>query len=278
VPPPRLALDCLEASGRAPRWDRPFPFTLDRRLYVYKCIQMEHFGPGLSAERIAYDYLRERILSGAFPGGAPILQQEIANHLGVSRIPVRDALKHLSAEGLVIIESNRRVLVTKTTLEDVREIFSMRSVLEGLSARMGAENWQPPALQKLSLLVERMESAEADPGEWLRVHEEFHRLIWRQAGMSRLQRELQRLSAAVEPYLRVFLAGRGMGELEGSKHRALLDAIKTGDPDVAERAMRDHIDGAFSEIWDLINDAKSPPSSQRRNVTGKHPSTEHVRE
>jgi DNA-binding GntR family transcriptional regulator len=226
-------------------------------------------GPSHSAERLVYDYLRERILSGAVAGGAPIFQQEVADHLGVSRIPVRDALKHLSAEGLVTIESNRRVLVTKMTLADVREIFLMRSALEGLSARAAAANWQPPDLHRLSLLVERMEKSEADATEWLRAHEEFHRSIWTQARMPRLQSEIQRLTSAVEPYLRVFLVTHGMGELEGSKHRALLNAIKKQDPDLAERTLREHIERAFGEIWDLINNAKStqakkPSSSASR--------------
>lgn len=213
-------------------------------------------GPSLSAERLAYDYLRERILSGALPSGTPVLQQEIADHLGISRIPVRDAIKHLNAEGLVTIESSRRVFVTKMTAEDVREIFSMRSVLEGLSARMAASKWPPQELLRLASLAEQMEKVEDEPGEWLRVHEDFHRLIWVHSGMPRLQIEIQRLTAAVEPYLRVFLVNHGMGELEGSKHRALVEAIKQKDPNIAERALRDHVDSAFGEIWELINKAK----------------------
>ncbi len=213
-------------------------------------------GPNTSAERTAYEYLRGRILSGAVSGGTPILQQEVADHLGFSRIPVRDAIKHLSAEGLVTIESNRRVIVTQMTVADVREIFFMRAALEGLAARSAADRLPDSVLARLAVLVDRMERAETHPADWLLIHNEFHGLVIAQSGMPRLQREIDRLRTAIEPYIRVFLATHGMGELKGSKHRALLSALRRRDGLHAERALREHIERAFEEIWDVINSAK----------------------
>jgi DNA-binding GntR family transcriptional regulator len=135
----------------------------------------------------------------------------------------------------------------------------MRSVLEGLAARMAASNWTQLDLQTLSSLAERMERAEEHPGEWLQIHEEFHRHIWVRARMPRLQLEIQRQTAAVAPYLRVFLLKHGMGELKGSKHRALVEALRAGKPGAAERAVREHIEHALEEICELIA-AKSPPN------------------
>ncbi|TAK84437.1 MAG: FCD domain-containing protein [Betaproteobacteria bacterium] len=226
-------------------------------------------GPSKTAERAAYDYLREQILSGGFAGGQPIVQQEIANHLGLSRIPVRDALKHLSAEGLVSIESNRRVIVTKMTLNDVREIFLMRGALEGVAARAAVTNLSPTTLERLSMLVDRMESCESNTSEWLRIHEEFHSLICIQSRMPRLQSEIQRLSAALEPYLRVFLVTHGMAELRESKHRSLVSALKKRDPELAELTLRDHIERAFNEIWTLINRAKTLPAGKKSRSLAK---------
>jgi DNA-binding GntR family transcriptional regulator len=152
------------------------------------------------------------------------------------------------------------------TVEDVREIFYMRSVLEGLAARLAAMSLSDAVVDRLATLVERMDNAQTHPSDWLRVHEEFHALVCKQAGMPRLQREIERLRTAVEPYLRVFLTTHGMGELKGSKHRALLTALRKRDGELAERAIRDHIERAFREIWDVINRAKEieQPRKQAR--------------
>lgn len=223
-------------------------------------------GPHVSAERTAYDYLRERIVSGAAKAGTPILQQEVADHLGISRIPVRDAIKHLSAEGLVTIESNRRVVVTNMTVADVREIFLMRAVLEGLAAREAAPRLSDAALERLAVLVRRMEQAEPYAGDWLALHEEFHGIVDVNCAMPRLQREIERLRGSVAPYLRTFLSAHGGGELKGSKHNALLAALKRRQAAAAEAAMKSHIEQALQEISDVIQRAREQPQGAASSV------------
>jgi len=209
-------------------------------------------GPSSTAERTAYDYLRSRILTGAIPGGTPILQQQVADDLGISRIPVRDAIKHLSAEGLVRIESNRRVVVAAMTVEDVREMFLMSSVLEGLAAREATPHMTPEVLERLSVLGQRMELAEGHIDDWLAIHEEFHSLIAAQSRMPRLQREIRIMRAAAESYLRAFLIEHGVGELSSVKHGPLLAALKRRDAELAERAARSHLVNAFAELCEVI--------------------------
>jgi DNA-binding GntR family transcriptional regulator len=223
-------------------------------------------GPSTSAERTAYDYLRQRILTGAYPGGTPILQQQVADDLGISRIPVRDALKHLSAEGLVKIESNRRVVVAAMTVADVREMFLMSSVLEGLAAREAAMRMTPEILDRLSVLARRMELAESHVDDWLAIHEDFHSLIAAQSQMPRLQREIRIMRAAAESYLRAFLMKHGVGELKGVKHGPLLAALKRRDADLAERAARSHLESAFQELCEVIerNNRKEAVNGRER--------------
>jgi DNA-binding GntR family transcriptional regulator len=226
-------------------------------------------GPSSTAERTAYDYLRSRILTGAIRGGTPILQQQVANDLGISRIPVRDAIKHLSAEGLVRVESNRRVVVAAMTVEDVREMFLMSSVLEGLAAREAAPRMTPAVLERLSVLAQRMELAESHVEDWLAIHEEFHSLIAAHSRMPRLQREIRIMRAAAESYLRAFLMEHGVGELKGAKHQPLLAALKRGDGELAERAARSHLEHAFAELCEVIerkNRRKFTNGGERRRA------------
>lgn len=204
-------------------------------------------GPSISAERACYEYLRQKILSRELPPGMPIHQQQVADALGVSRIPVRDALKHLVAEGFLTASGNRHV-VTVISPEDIHEIFLMRSALEGLSAREAATRMTDEALAQLMRLGQRMESADVTSDEWVAYHEDFHRIIQSFCGMPRLQMEMLRLRTAAEHYLRVFFAQYHMGEVRGHEHRQLAEVLQQRDGELAERAMRAHIEAALNEI------------------------------
>jgi DNA-binding GntR family transcriptional regulator len=209
-------------------------------------------GPGKTAERLTYDYLRDRIIRGDLPGGSAIRQQDVATRLGVSRIPVRDALRHLAAEGLITVESNRRVVVTSLTVTDITELFQMRAVLEGLAARFAAPQMTPPILDRLSLLADQMNRACSNVDEWNPIHQEFHDLICQQAGMPRLHEEIVRMRSAVEPYLRVIISTYGIAARSGSNHRPVLAALRRRDGVGAERAMRDLITRALNQFANCI--------------------------
>src|SRR5687767_7810298 len=91
-----------------------------------------------TAQEEAYTYLREAILSGHYPGGTRLDLNEIARAVRASRMPVREAIRQLDAEGLVSIRPNRGAVVTQLTADDIVELFETRAVLEGLAARVAA--------------------------------------------------------------------------------------------------------------------------------------------
>src|SRR5262245_56816198 len=93
-----------------------------------------------SAQQEVSDFLRARILGGHFPAGHRLKTSEIAQLLGVSRMPVRDALQVLHSEGLVVLRPNRGAVVTSLTTEDIVDHFELRAVLEGLAARVACQN------------------------------------------------------------------------------------------------------------------------------------------
>lgn len=206
-------------------------------------------GPAPSAEWTAYEYLRGEILSGRLPGGSPIRQEAIAGQLGLSRIPVRDAIAHLAANGLVTYESNRRVRVTVLQEADLVELFEMRAVLEGLAARHAVARLTDADFEQLSWLAARMDKTERAEDQWIPVHNEFHELLCRRAGLPRLFREIHRLRQSVEPYVRVLITLDGAAELRTSRHNQLVNSIiRNRDPDHAEKAVRDHIQHASRAI------------------------------
>jgi DNA-binding GntR family transcriptional regulator len=213
-------------------------------------------GPARSAELTAYEYLRGEILSGRLPGGTPLRQEAIAAQLGMSRIPVRDAIAHLAASGLVTYEANRRVIVTMLGESDLSELFEMRAVLEGLAARHAVEKLTRQDFEQLSWLAARMDQTERDEDQWIPIHHEFHELLCRRAGRPRLAREIQRLRQAVEPYVRVLISIHGAAELSKSRHEVLVKSIQGRDPAGAEQLVRDHIHEASEAIVATIRSSR----------------------
>jgi DNA-binding GntR family transcriptional regulator len=205
-------------------------------------------GPQESAEQTAYKSLRERIVSGRLPGGSPLRQERLAAEFGLSRIPVRDAIRHLVASGLVTFESNRRAVVTLLDECDLSELFAMRSVLEGLAARHAVPNLSERDIERLVWLANQMDQTERNVDLWMPIHVEFHELICDRSNMPRLCTEITRLRQRVEPYVRVMISLRGVAELRLSRHNSIIKAIRGQDPDCAERTLREHVMQASREI------------------------------
>ncbi|MCF4167360.1 GntR family transcriptional regulator [Zavarzinia compransoris] len=201
-----------------------------------------------SAQQQAYRYIRDQIVGGAIPGGTKIVPSEIAEVLGISRMPVREALVQLDAEGLVTNRPNRGAIVTPLKPEDVEELFQMRAALEGLAARHAAVKCTEMHLHELEIMAGRMDRAADDAQLWLRHHDEFHDYMCSIPGRARLLAEIRRIRASVHPYLLLYNRVYDRPEMEGAEHRALIDALRTKNGTLAERAVSHHIDTAAVSV------------------------------
>jgi len=204
-----------------------------------------------TAQEHAYHYLRVRILSGELASGQRINLDLIAKALGVSRMPVRDALRQLSAEGLVTIYPRRGVSVTSLAAVDVLDLFEMRSELEGLAVRRALPSIQQGDIEQLEKMADDMEAVEKQPMVWLPRHDAFHDYLCTKAGSPRLVAQIRNFRQSVEPYIRLFLTLYD-AEMPGAEHRGLIDAIKLGDAPAAEGAMREHITSAAAAILKFL--------------------------
>ncbi len=194
-----------------------------------------------NAQQQAYIHLQDQIVSGALPGGARLRAETIAQALGISRMPVREALRQLDAEGYVTIRPNRGAVVTNRTPEEVIELFEMRAVLEGLAVRTAVKNATLEDFEDLELTLQRLRRLEAQSALWVERHDEFHDMLCRLAGRPRLAAEIRRLRLAVRPYLRLFTKTHSRPEIPGFEHDVILTAMKKGNLDRAERAIREHV-------------------------------------
>lgn len=205
-----------------------------------------------TAQQEAYIFLRDKILSGEYLGGLRLNPAQIGSLLGISRMPVREALRQLSAEGLVTMKPNRGAVVTRLTALEVEELFRMRAALEGLAARYAASNITDAALAEIVEAQKRMDRARPNTQRWVSRHDELHQLICVTGQCVQLPREIARIRSAVQPYLLMYLSIYERSEMEGYEHESVIAAIAGGDPDVAERVMREHVMSAAAGIIDFL--------------------------
>lgn len=201
----------------------------------------------------AYRLIREQILAGTREGGDWLREGDLAEQLGVSRTPVREALRRLTAEGLVRHERNRGVQVQAWSAEDLDEIFSLRSVLEPWGCRMAATS-ATLDLDLLDRLAHDMDDAAQGPAPDVdavtELNNRFHRLILESTGNSRLTGVIASV-VTVPVVWRTFSHyspesfRRSLGH-----HHELVAAFRAGDADWAESVMRSHVHSAWSSVSD----------------------------
>jgi DNA-binding GntR family transcriptional regulator len=188
-----------------------------------------------------YEVLRRSILDGELPPGHRLRSDVLANELEVSRTPVREALRKLETEGLVDA-SRSGLVVRQSSEEDLVEIFYLREALEGMAARLAAENATRAEIDELNALFEDMEAvaARGDIALVRKLTGEFHLLVCRASHNKRLIQSLQGLLDHVRQAQSstLYMPGRPADALK--EHRALLLAIEKRDPDLAETLARQH--------------------------------------
>lgn len=197
-----------------------------------------------TAEQEAYEYILQRIRRGTYGPGDRLKAEGIASAIDMSRMPVREAFRRLATEGLLVLRPNRGAIVVTLTLDDIEEIFEMRGVLEGLAVRHAVDNFDATARDDLEHLLNRMEYArQADTGDWLATHRNFHEYVCALSRRQRLMRQISGLHTALEPYLRLWLinVNQPVSANVQSEHREIVEAMASGDPERAERVMQEHI-------------------------------------
>jgi len=213
----------------------------------------------VSAREQVCDFLRRGILSGRFAAGTRLKTSAIAQELGISRMPVRDALQVLHSEGLVIIRPNRGAAVTSLTTDDIMDHFDMRAVLEGLAARVACQNLTPRLLEDLEIILGRMDRARDDRQLWLTYHEAFHETLLNPCGRPRLLQQIRNVRNALLPYIRIYVAAHPGMEVEGAEHAMIFNVAKRRNAELLEAAMRDHIVAAGRGVVQFVE----------KNLSGK---------
>jgi DNA-binding GntR family transcriptional regulator len=196
---------------------------------------------GAASARIA-ESLRRAILSGEHEPGERIVQEDLAERYGGSRIPVREALRQLETEGLVRLVANTGAWVQSLTLAQCSEVYQTRERLEPLLLRHSAEYLTDDVIQTLHGLAQRMEKAE-DIEEFLELDRQFHFATYRAEGTYVLRDLVTRLWNTTQPYRRAYtgLVDDEHMRIFHDDHHMLVSALRDGDMKLAEQVVAIHI-------------------------------------
>jgi len=193
-----------------------------------------------TAAEQAADVLRERILAGHLPAGTPIRQEHLAAELGISRIPLREALKQLEAEGLVTIAPHKGATVAALSSAEIEELFELRLRLEiwilGLALpRLGAADFA--ALDRLIAEQQQPDNL----ARWGELNWQFHEAMYRPADRPVTLKMLKRIHDNIDRYLRFEIASTNGRARALREHQALLAHCKSGDAAKATQLLEAHI-------------------------------------
>ena len=188
-----------------------------------------------------YNELRQRIINGQLKSGERLREVELASLLGVSRTPVREAIKRLESEGFASYVSSRGAIVTELTPEQAVELYAMREILEGAAARFAAQHAYPAEIQLLEYLLEAERQLGEDPEEQASLNRKFHGSIYRMAHNRYLLAVLTKARDYMVLLHKTAYFAPGRAESAYREHLAIVDAIRKGDAQAAEEAARAHI-------------------------------------
>lgn len=196
----------------------------------------------LATASIIADQVRELITDGTFPPGSQVTELALANALGLSRGPVREALQRLVQEGLLRSERNRGIFVATLTAEDIEDIYRTRTAIEICAMEIVMKSNSGEYLERASAELDELEEAIAQ-AEYGRVSEldlQFHVDLIAESGSKRLARAFSTLISETQMCLRALEFNYASEEYLGSIHRRMLDAIRDQDLVEARRAIDDH--------------------------------------
>lgn len=196
---------------------------------------------GVTGARVAAE-LRQAILSGMYPPGTRLRQEELADRYGASRVPVREALRLLEADGLVTTVANAGAWIASLSLDECVELYQVRERIEPLLLRYSLPQLDDARVQRLAELAEQMRGT-GDVEQFLALDREFHLGSYAGAGTSFLGPTVERLWNTTQHYRRAFtrLLDEDNHRIVHDEHHMLVAAIRDRDSEEAERILLGHI-------------------------------------
>jgi len=206
-------------------------------------------------EEFVANRLREAILRGDLAPGERLDESALAVALGVSRTPIRSALRVLAAESLVDLHPHRGAIVSELSPDELNEVYLVRMILESTAARLAAPKMDDERIAALEALIQELERT-TDPDQWLALNNQFHATIYQAANRPRMISIIEYVRNISTPYIRQFIELREHMDSSRDDHRRLLEACKKRDGQLAELELRKHLQDVAQANVEFVESAE----------------------
>ena len=200
---------------------------------------------------IVFESMRDAIISGVLQPGERLMEVQLAEEMGVSRTPVREAIRKLELEGFVVMIPRKGAYVAGVTDKDIADVFEVRAALEGLAAGLAAERITDEELEQLERIVAM--DKEPDLDEMIKVDVEFHALIYKASRNNRLIQILENLMEQILRFRSMSLAVPGRLKSAIKEHRAILEALAEHNVELAQELATSHIVTTENIMFDAMH-------------------------
>ena len=197
-----------------------------------------------------FDKIRSDILNGKYKRGEELVESSIGKELGISRTPVREAIRQLELEGLVQLVPNKGAFVTGISEKDVRDIYLIRARLEGLAARMAAKNITPELLDAMeeTVVLSEYHAKKEHYEQVCEMDSKFHKLLYKASGGRILEHTLTDFHQYVQRVRMASIMKKRRMEKSNDEHDAILTAIREHDEEKAELVATRHISNTVENL------------------------------
>ncbi|MBP1155652.1 MULTISPECIES: GntR family transcriptional regulator [unclassified Paenibacillus] len=209
-----------------------------------------------------YHSIKKMIFDGVFKPGERIVESRLAKEMNVSRSPIREAIRALEKEGLVVIDEKSRIIVYKPTVKDVEDIYQCRMALEALAVRVTVQKATDVEMKRiedsLSLAKAKIKQPNGyDKDEVIRLNEEFHDLIMTFSRNNRLQKQLNDLRSLMFLYRIINFYGEGRDWTIYNEHAEIFSFMKERNEEAASEAMVRHLTADYNHLTQVLSDSDS---------------------
>lgn len=211
-------------------------------------ITLENYRP---LREIVFETLREAIISGVLKPGERLMEVQLAEEMGVSRTPVREAIRKLELENFVVMVPRKGAYVADLSTKDIVDVFEIRAALEALAAGLAAERITDDELEELQqILVQNAKSQSLE--EFIAIDTKFHDVLYRASRNERLVQIISNLREQIQRFRSTTLASPGRMKNTLEEHKRIVDAVSERNVQLAQQLAQEHIDNAENSMLELI--------------------------
>lgn len=218
-------------------------------------ITLDNYKP---LRELVFESLRDAIMAGKLKPGERLMEIQLAEDLGVSRTPVREAIRKLELEGFVVMIPRKGAYVAGISMKDIADVFEIRGALEGLAASLAAERATEEEIEEMERELVRISDCieQDDLGALVQVDTDFHAILFRASRNDRLIQILSHLREQIQRFRTASLARPGRNRIALDEHKEIVEALSKRDPDLSRARAMEHIENAENSMMDILRELR----------------------